>query len=192
MSEIIKKRQKEILDKIRSKIPNISVKETIKPTKSFILDLRCSSTGEGFRVFLLREHQNGLYKVVQILKNKLDIQSNSYKSGRLYESDLKNTLEIHIDEIERDKIKCPWCEGSNGKWEFIQCGCGKLSCSGGIKEYGGKSLFKCPWCGSEAYIEGYIQKVRGKRVGKDKITKGTDRKKLDSSMKKKYPALIEK
>jgi len=69
-------------------------------------------------------------------------------------------VSIDLHEIDYENIKCPYCQG--GKWSLIKCGCGKLSCSGGVKAHAGKYLFKCPWCGSEGYLEGQISQVTGK------------------------------
>ena len=46
---------------------------------------------------------------------------------------------------------CPYCERKT----FCRCGsCSKVSCSGGQG-----STHNCPWCGTQAKIEGYIQSL---------------------------------
>jgi len=44
---------------------------------------------------------------------------------------------------------CPYC-GSTG---FVQCGCKKNSCAGGIGSYGDTMVITCPWCGKEGELE---------------------------------------
>ncbi|MDR3139182.1 MAG: hypothetical protein LBT95_05855 [Treponema sp.] len=39
---------------------------------------------------------------------------------------------------------CPHC-GSDG---FVQCGCGKIGCAGGVGNHGNYAKYTCPWCGS--------------------------------------------
>ncbi|MDR3303446.1 MAG: hypothetical protein LBS86_03450 [Treponema sp.] len=46
---------------------------------------------------------------------------------------------------------CPHC-GAAG---FVSCGCGKISCNGGVTDHGdGSAEFTCPWC--KEYRDLYI------------------------------------
>ncbi|MBU4266055.1 MAG: hypothetical protein KKE96_02390 [Candidatus Altiarchaeota archaeon] len=189
MADIVKIKQKEVLERIRSRSTNINIKETVSviPTsESLRLDFRCSSTEREFTVFLEREHQDKLYKVVKIVTDDTVSHSNSIMSSTVP----KKAMEIDIEKMDYNSLKCPYCDG--GKLAFVRCECGKLSCSGGVCEREDKHLFKCPWCGSEGYIEGEIQKVSGKMADREKITREGDRKKLDSGVNNEYPALTEK
>jgi len=177
----IKKKQKEVLERIRKRSANIVTKEISESTsESLALDFRCSTTGRDFTIFLGRELRGKLYKVVKIVTD--DVASRS--SSSLF---TPKTIDIDINEIEYGGIKCPYCDG--GERSFIKCECGKLSCAGGVKECNGKYLHKCPWCVTEGYIEGDIQEVSGKMVNKVKIIEEKDRKKLNSD--KRYATLIE-
>jgi DNA-directed RNA polymerase subunit RPC12/RpoP len=44
---------------------------------------------------------------------------------------------------------CPYC-GSMG---FVQCGCEKIGCSGGVRDYGDYGEYTCPWCGDEIELQ---------------------------------------
>ena len=44
---------------------------------------------------------------------------------------------------------CPHC-GANG---FIQCGCERIACSGGIVDSGGYLEHTCPWCRETGGVE---------------------------------------
>jgi hypothetical protein len=43
---------------------------------------------------------------------------------------------------------CPYCGGQG----FIQCGCGKTSCDGGVFKYDSNTKFTCPWCGNSGEL----------------------------------------
>jgi hypothetical protein len=122
-------------------------------TRAMRLDLKCSSTGRDFTVLFKREPEDKLYKVVNIITDTAEIDAD--------EIHYDGVLDIDVDQIDCNDIKCPWCEG--GMWNFIECGgCRKLSCSGGVREFDGKYLHKCPWCGNEAFIERTVSKIEGK------------------------------
>ena len=44
---------------------------------------------------------------------------------------------------------CPHC-GSVG---FVQCGCGKISCDGGVINRGNYADFTCPWCNEKISLQ---------------------------------------
>jgi predicted RNA-binding Zn-ribbon protein involved in translation (DUF1610 family) len=39
---------------------------------------------------------------------------------------------------------CPYC----GTMGFVQCGCKKIGCDGGIRDRGDHAEYTCPWCGN--------------------------------------------
>lgn len=118
------------------------------------LDFKCSATGSDFIVLLKKEHGDELYKVVKIVTDKTDIDTDEIATNGI--------VGIDVSEIDYGNIRCPWCRG--GKWSFIKCGCGKLICSGGVEEYEGNYIYKCPWCGSETYVdlERPVHRIKGK------------------------------
>ena len=107
------------------------------------LDFRCGVNRKGFRIIIegqqnIRERH---YKVIQVLK--VENLSKS-KAASTYKA--KN-LDINVEEIEGiSTFQCPYCKG--GKSAVIKCGCGGLSCGGGIRKQGNKEYQECPWCGS--------------------------------------------
>ncbi|MDR2783642.1 MAG: hypothetical protein LBB48_07390 [Treponema sp.] len=44
---------------------------------------------------------------------------------------------------------CPHC-GSDG---FVQCGCEKIGCAGGVRDHGDHADYTCPWCGEDIELE---------------------------------------
>jgi len=44
---------------------------------------------------------------------------------------------------------CPHC-GAKG---FVQCGCGKIGCNGGIRDCGDYAEYTCPWCGDTGELQ---------------------------------------
>jgi len=44
---------------------------------------------------------------------------------------------------------CPHC----GDMKFVQCVCEKISCMGGICDYGDHAELTCPWCGYKGELE---------------------------------------
>jgi predicted RNA-binding Zn-ribbon protein involved in translation (DUF1610 family) len=122
------------------------------------LDFRCGVNHKGFRIII--EGQQNIrgrhYKVIQVLK--VENLSKS-KAASTYKA--KN-LDINVEEIEGiSTFQCPHCKG--GKSAVIKCGCGGLSCGGGIRNEGGKEYHDCPWCGSVGVIEGHIETLSGER-----------------------------
>jgi hypothetical protein len=53
-----------------------------------------------------------------------------------------NTVTGSMD-ADDDYPGCPHC-GSGG---FVQCGCGKIGCAGGLQDHGDYAEYTCPWCG---------------------------------------------
>ena len=39
---------------------------------------------------------------------------------------------------------CPYCKS----FGFVQCGCGKIGCMGGVRVHGDYADYTCPWCGN--------------------------------------------
>jgi hypothetical protein len=167
MGDIVEKRQKqkEILDRIRKRAePGKTTSESLE------LDFRCSATKREFIVLLERKHPDRVYRVVRIATEDTVPHPSSGLSRAAKE------LDINVDEIEYGSIKCPYCEGGN--WSFIKCGCGKLSCAGGVKECGDKYRHVCPWCGTAGFIKGDIEKVSGKMQNREQIPPSTKSKNL--------------
>ena len=127
--------------------------------KFLIISLRCSKTGKDFLIHLKRREVDGLYIIDKIFTkedfSKLDSDFESEK------------IEINADKIEWRNSICPYCKGK-GIYSCIQCGCGKLSCDGGLKKKHGKYLFTCPWCGMTDYVsEEPFEVVEGEEVAKE-------------------------
>lgn len=185
MSDIeeIKKKQKQVmerLNKISSKIIDELGEDLLD---SLRIDLRCAVTGKLFSILFNRESLVKKYKISKIITDD--------KDSRPGFDSLSNTkaLEVDIDEIEISDIQCPYCEG--GEWCIIKCGCGELSCAGGIKKIGDQYLHICPWCGTKGYVSGEIDKLSGELEGREiKLLGETERKKIDSD--KKFYALPDK
>jgi predicted RNA-binding Zn-ribbon protein involved in translation (DUF1610 family) len=123
------------------------------------LDFRCGVNRKGFRIII--EGQQNIrgrhYKVTQVLKAE-----NLSKSKATSKYKAKN-LDINVEEIEGiSTFQCPHCKGS--KSAVIKCGCGGLSCGGGIRSEGNKEYHECPWCGSVGIIEGHIETLSGERA----------------------------
>ncbi len=122
------------------------------------LDFRCGVHRQGFRIIIERQQniRGRHYKVTQVLKAE-HLSKNKAPSKQK----AKN-LDINIEEIEGiSTFQCPHCRG--GKSAVIKCGCGGLSCGGGIRSEGNKQYHECPWCGSVGVIEGHIKSLSGER-----------------------------
>ncbi len=142
----------------------IEISRKGKPIRGLVpelveLDFRCGVNHKGFRIIV--EGQQNIrgrhYKVIQVLK--VENLSKS-KAASTYKA--KN-LDINVEEIEGiSTFQCPHCKG--GKSAVIKCGCGGLSCGGGIRSEGGKEYHECPWCGSLGVIEGHIETLSGERA----------------------------
>ena len=44
---------------------------------------------------------------------------------------------------------CPYCSSAG----FVQCGCEKISCTGGVTAYSDYAEFTCPWCGEHIELQ---------------------------------------
>jgi len=122
------------------------------------LDFRCGVNLKGFRITIERQQntRGRHYKIAQVLKVE-----NLSKSKAISKHKAKN-LDISVEEIEGiSTLQCPHCRG--GKSAVIQCGCGGLSCGGGIRSEGNKEYYECPWCGSVGVIAGHIKTLSGER-----------------------------
>ena len=177
----IKQKQKEVLERIRKRNISLVTKEISGSTfESLALNFRCSTTGRDFIVLLKREQKDKLYEVVKIVTDDTPSHSNSLLFT-------PTAINIEINKIDDSDIKCPYCNG--GKWIFIKCGCGKLSCAGGVKEYKGEYLHVCPWCKTEGYIKGHVKEVSGEIIDEIKLRE-KNKKELNDG--KGYAALLEK
>ncbi len=126
------------------------------PPKLLTLVLRCCSTNKDYQV-IIEETPLHHYKIEQILKVNTT-------SPNTTESSLKpEKLDININDIENiQTLRCPYCSG--GQALLIKCGCGRLSCGGGIRQEGQRRIHKCPWCQRIAPIGGDIDKLGGEKL----------------------------
>lgn len=159
MGDIAKRSQsqKDVLDKIRKGVQSgASAPGSVVPG-SVGLDFRCSTTKKGYRV-LLRKGTDGRYEVGGVQTGECDAKQEP--SG----SSSADALNINVNDINLYSIRCPHCQG--GKWPFVKCGCGGLSCSGGAKTVQDRHEFVCPWCGYAGYLQGTIDSVTGRATRK--------------------------
>jgi len=124
------------------------------------LHFRCSALRKSYMVLLERKPPSQIYRVIEI--RVLNVTSHSGSES----TPPTKGLNVNVDQIDHHDIRCPHCNG--GKWWFIKCGsCGELSCSGGVKESGGKYLHVCPWCESQGYITSNAVTLSGKSSSKE-------------------------
>ena len=161
----IRQKQKEVLDKLRK---SAAIQRNASATLK--LGFRCSSSKKDFEVLLERNYPGQGYRIVEINKDQRvpNLESNSLATEEI--------TDININEMEDVIIGCPYCKG--GKWSFIECECGKLSCAGGVEEYDGEYLHCCPWCGNRGYIGRDIEKVSGKMIDRKQISTNDTKKSL--------------
>ena len=141
----------------------IEISHSEKPISGAVSELlevrvRCASTRKGFKLLLERKRtaQASRYKVVSILKEESGRQKKAVSSS--------NARELDIDIKEIDGIlalRCPYC--SSGRYSLIKCGCGGLSCGGGVYREGNSQYQECPWCQSIGVIRGHIETLSGER-----------------------------
>ena len=133
------------------------------------LDFRCGVNRKGFRIII--EGQQNIrgrnYKIAQVLKEeKLSRNKEASKHK-------PKNLDISVEEIEGiSTLQCPYCRG--GKSAVIKCGCGGLSCGGGMRSEGNKDYHECPWCGSVGIIQGSIKNLSGERAPLHETLKVSD------------------
>lgn len=161
------RKQKEILDGIRREaakgLPGMMAIKESAP-HSLELDLRCSTTSKGYRVLLERKVSTRVYRVAKVATDgALSRQPDNY-------SPTGESLNINIDEMEFEGMDCPHCEG--GDWRFIKCGCGGLSCAGGVRRIEGKHEHTCPWCGEKGYVEGEIETLAARKASIGQLISG--------------------
>jgi len=141
----------------------IEINRTGKPTVGSVpelleLDFRCGVTRKGFRVIIEGEKNDrgNRYKLKDVLK------TDDFSQSRTAPSYKQKKLDIDVEEIKGiSNVKCPYCRG--GKSWVIKCGCGGLSCGGGVRREGNKEYHKCPWCQSVGIITGRIETLSGER-----------------------------
>lgn len=142
---------------------NIEINRTGKPAIGQVpelleLNFRCGVTKRDFRVLIEGEQtaRGNHYKVVEVLKVDSSSQKHTVSS---YQSKNKD---ISVENIEGiSSLKCPYCRGS--KSTVIKCGCGGLSCGGGVRKEGNRHYHECPWCGSIGIITGHIETLSGEK-----------------------------
>jgi len=59
-----------------------------------------------------------------------------------------NTVTGSMEAVD-DYPGCPYC-GDPG---FVHCGCEKIGCAGGVRDYGDYGEYICPWCGEEIQVQ---------------------------------------
>jgi hypothetical protein len=116
-----------------------------------VLKFRCSKTGRPYSFALRRDPEDGLLVVHETRTEEADVTSTKQRVAAPLIS------EIDISQIKDPAIReCPHCGGGGN---FVLCHCGGLSCQGAVRRERGKVLHKCPWCGNEGAITGYIKTV---------------------------------
>ena len=163
MGDLVKRSQsqKDVLDKIRRRQAAGGVTRG-----SVALDFRCSATKKGFGVLLNKKEQGQAYVVSGITTND-DRSAHGMPSASSTES-----LDIDIGDIDSSSIRCPHCQG--GRWTFVKCDCGGLSCTGGVKAIRDGYQHTCPWCGTQDYIdtEVTIDRLTGRRAKRSQSPAG--------------------
>lgn len=142
---------------------SIEINRTGKPTTGQVpelleLNFRCGVTKKDFRALIEGEQtaRGNRYKVFEVLKVDGSPQKNTLSS---YQA---KKLDINVENIEGiSSLKCPYCRGS--KSTVIKCGCGGLSCGGGVRREGNRDYHECPWCGSIGIISGHIETLSGEK-----------------------------
>jgi hypothetical protein len=128
--------------------------------ESFKVDLRCSKTRQNW-IILLKKNVDGNFEIERTLTT--DIRSQSEE--RLGRSSPKSVT-VGIDQIRNhSSARCPYC--GDGGW--VKCGCGKLSCQGGVTKRDGREWHVCPWCDKGGYIEGTFETIDGEMDDKRRI-----------------------
>lgn len=150
----------------------IEISRTGKPIEGKVPELlglafRCGVTRRNFQV-IIEEKQTGRefhYKVVKVLQvdgHPRDQKVSPYQPIK---------LDINVGNIEGiTNVKCPHCGG--GKIAVIKCGCGGLSCGGGIKREGEREYNECPWCRSVGIIKGNIETLSGEKTRSHDMLRG--------------------
>ena len=147
------------------------------------IELRCATTRKAFRVIIetTQPSHHYRYRVLQVSKEESVSQNSTISSHKI------KILDINISEIEGiSTIRCPYCLG--GESAVIKCGCGELSCGGGVSNKAGKQYHKCPWCNSVGIINGYIKNLSGGKSPRHEILPGRNNSKqllknIDTPMK---------
>lgn len=121
-------------------------------TQSLKLDFKCSKTREDWTALLQKEIDSNLFEFVRIISAATMPRS---ESG---ERSISKPAALDINKIKNhNSIKCPHC--GDGGW--VECGCGRLSCAGGLTERDGGEWHVCPWCGKGGFVKGTLKTVGG-------------------------------
>jgi hypothetical protein len=103
------------------------------PLNAKVIMAKCSSTGKAFGIRI--EQRGGDW--VRTWAFPLD------EGKAKHEGFDANTVSGSLNAVA-GYPGCPHC----GDGSFVQCGCKKIGCGGGIRHYGDHADYTCPWCGS--------------------------------------------
>jgi len=167
-SDIELRKQKEFLEWMkRTAHERLSEREV--STQSLKLDFKCSRTREDWTVLLQKEIDSNLFEFVRIITTTTMSQS---KSGA---SSISKPTAVDMNKIKnRSSIKCPHC--GDGRW--VKCGCGRLSCEGGLTERDGGEWHVCPWCGEGGFLEGTFKTIDGEMEDRRRLSGPEDKPSL--------------
>jgi hypothetical protein len=123
------------------------------------LQFKCGQTGKPFTVNLVRRQGEKEY-VFQSATKGVPLASLGGSQDRQ-----SGPVEFPADQILWIGFSCPYGCQPSPDTVALQCPCGGLSCSGGLKKSpSGTPYSKCPWCGRTFEIGGTIEKVAASRV----------------------------
>jgi predicted RNA-binding Zn-ribbon protein involved in translation (DUF1610 family) len=126
-------------------------------SSSLRLDFKCTRTKKDWAVLLTKDSGSSFFEVVRIIAPSTTVQSNPGAPS------LSKSTDVDLEKIKNiSSIKCPHC----GTSRWVECGCGKLGCRGGVTERDGRSWYVCPWCGDGGFIERHIESVSGEMEDK--------------------------
>jgi hypothetical protein len=172
--EIRRKREEafEWVEKIAESKVEHQKKELSEPFLK--VDFRCGRTKKDWAILLKKDSESSFFDIVRIVTANA---SSPTKSG--YPS-TSTSATVDLGRIKNHgTIRCPYC--SNGGW--VKCGCGKLSCEGGVTERDGREWHVCPWCDEEGFIEGTFQTIDGEIEDKKRISGPKEKPSLPRSYK---------
>lgn len=148
------------------------------------LDFRCGRTGQRFTVNLVRQQGEQRYIFESAVKG-FPLQGLGGGQGKA------SPLELSSSDILWIGFACPYgCQAPSGEFSFLQCSCGALSCSGGVKKAPSGAYYStCPSCKQTFEISGTIEKYRGRPVEPSPkgLAPGTAPQKLTSEPRRYLP-----
>jgi len=176
MSDIeIRRKREEAFDWVK-KIAESKVEHQKKELSEplFRVDFKCGRTMNDWLILLRKDVASGFFDIVRIVTPN----TSSISQSKQY-SDLRSAT-VNLDRIRNHgAIKCPYC--NNGGW--VKCGCGKLSCGGGVTKRNGREWHVCPWCGEGGYIEGTFHTIDGEMENEKRIQGPKEKPSLPRSYK---------